>query len=236
MMKHSGLVWILLPVLLSACAANPVNRAIGGHVDLAASTRPCVELDQAARMRLMLIEAELEAGRPRAALAHLDGLPVPVAGRPEARYLRAEAYRAVSDHARARELYQDLTTGCLAGAGFHGLGLVAAAEADVGQAHQYLLHARNLLPSDPKVRNDYGYALLLAGDTSAARIEFETVLELSERQPRAAGNLVLAMLVEGHEREALHLADAVSLDGERLQQLRRQADILRKRHSGEESE
>lgn len=216
----------LLALLLAACSGHPVRgttAAIPGPV----AAGDCGGLEDAARLRLMTIEDELQAGRARAALAHLDSLPASLGGHAKAVYLRAEALRAVADYPGASHLYRSLLPGCLAGAGHHGLGLVAAAQADFAAALEQLHQARLRLPADPKVRNDYGYALLLAGRVPEARVEFETVLELSEHQSKAAGNLVLVMLVEGREEEAARLARGIPLTEAGLETLRQRALVLR---------
>lgn len=225
-----GMLIALSLMGLGACAtgpARPVPAVEGPSLD----PGDCGSLADAERLRLVLIEDELQADHPRAALAYLDALPGTLRNAPKAVYLRAEAYRAVAEYTQARTLYEALSLGCLAGAGYHGLGLIAAAQQDLETSLSNLYMARTLLSADPRVRNDYGYALLLAGRVGEARVEFETVLELSDRQPRAAGNLVLAMLVDGDEPAALRYAQVISLSDERMQQLRQHADVLRERYS-----
>jgi Flp pilus assembly protein TadD len=186
----------------------------------------CSALDNADRLRLALIEDELHGDRPRAALAYLDALPVGLKENSKAVYLRAEAYRGITQYDDARNLYQALTTGCLAGAGYHGLGLVAASQQDIDTALGNLGKARSLLSADPRVRNDYGYALLLAGRVTEAKMEFKTVLELTDQQPKAASNLVLAMLLEGHEQDALRYANSIALSAPQVERLRYRASAL----------
>jgi Flp pilus assembly protein TadD len=226
-----GMLIALSLMGLGACATGPARPVPAVEGPSSQGSSDCGSLADAERLRLVLIEDELQAGHPRAALAYLDALPGTLRNAPKAVYLRAEAYRAVAEYTQARTLYEALSIGCLAGAGYHGLGLIAAAQQDLEASLSNLYKARTLLSADPKVRNDYGYALLLAGRVAEARVEFETVLELSDRQPRAAGNLVLAMLVDGDESAALRYAQVISLSDERMQQLRHHADVLRERYS-----
>jgi Flp pilus assembly protein TadD len=155
-------------------------------------------------------------------------LPRELQKQPRATYLRAEAYRIVADYPAARSLYRDLSKGCLAGAGYHGLGLIDAAEHDVGGAVQHLYEARMRLSADPRVRNDYGYALLLAGRTAEAKVEFETGAELSNRQPKVIRNLVLTLLVEGDSEGALRYARSIAVSEADLDRLYQRATEIRK--------
>lgn len=223
----SGMLLALLLPVLTACMGNPVRNALDApRAEPPVNLVECEGLDDSARLRLSLVEDELQAGHPRAALAYLDGLPAGIAQQPRAIYLRAEAERSVAAYDRARRLYQSLTADCLSGAAYHGLGLVAARN-DLAEALINLQKARTLLPTDPRVRNDYGYALLLAGRLPEARVEFETVLELSARHPKAASNLVLALLIEDDEPAALRYARANGLSGEQMDRLRLRAGTWR---------
>lgn len=220
---------LVLAYGLIGCGVNPVHSgAPGAYEGRVTDTDDCEQLESSARLRLGLIEDELRSGRPRAALAYLDGLPRELQNQPRATYLRAEAYRIVADYATARSLYRDLSTGCLSGAGYHGLGLVDAAERDVGGAVQHLYEARVRLSADPRVRNDYGYALLLAGRTADAKVEFETGAELSNRQPKVIRNLVLALLVEGDSEGALRYARSIAVSEADLDLLHERATEIRK--------
>lgn len=236
-MKSSlGITLTILLTLMSGCADNPVrSSSITDDRKLATTGDNCEELSSAERLRLSLIEDELRANRARAALAYLDALPEKLGNKPKAVYLRAEAYRDVAQYDDANKLYQSLSKGCLVGASYHGQGMVAAEQSDMDTALVNLRQARFLLAADPRVRNDYGFALLLAGHIAESKIEFETALQLSSKHPKAAQNLVLAMLIEGNEQNALGYARAISLSETELQRLRQQANVLRTQISEEHS-
>ncbi len=215
-------------LVLGGCAAQPTRSVATADEETPVhNDGGCESLDNSQRLRLSLVEDELSADRPRAALAYLDALPEKLRQDPQALYLRAEALRAVADYAKAKGFYRTLSAGCLAGAGYRGLGLVAAAQHDLDTALANLEKARTLLSADARVRNDYGYALLLAGRISAAKIEFETAVELSDKKSPAAGNLVLALLVEGEDAQALDYARHAALSDAQLQRLRLRAATLR---------
>jgi len=69
------------------------------------------------------------------------------------------------------------------------------------------------------VRNDLGYALLLAQRFDDARFEFLTVLELVPGDTRAARNLVLLTLREGRPDKAQELAASLGLDTATVERL-----------------
>lgn len=220
------LLALALALLLGGCT-NTAVRPADDRTDTLAADTDCAGLEDGDRLKLGLIEDELEAGRARAAMAHLDALPDAVAGRPLALYLRAESHRQVQEYDLATGLYRRLSEGCLPGAGHHGLGLIAAARQDLDTAIEQLRRARELLAADPRVRNDYGYALLLSGRPEAARVEFETALELSAGEPRAARNLLLTLLVVGEEQAAERYARSLALGEAESRQLHRHAMALR---------
>ncbi|MAT64086.1 MAG: hypothetical protein CMN57_00380 [Gammaproteobacteria bacterium] len=217
---------LTMALLLGGCM-NAAVRPAGDVTTALAADIDCAELEDGERLKLGLIEDELKVGRPRAAMAHLDALPEAIATRPLAQYLRAESHRQVQEYDPAVALYRRLSEGCLPGAGHHGLGLVAAAHRDLDGAVEHLRRARELLAADPRVRNDYGYALLLSGRPAAARVEFETALELSAGEPRAARNLLLAMLVAGEEQAAQRYGRSLKLSDAETRRLQRHAMALR---------
>lgn len=223
---RAGMMLLVVALLLGGCM-NAAVRPGGERTTALAADTDCAELKDGERLKLGLIEDELKAGRPRAAMAHLDALPEDAAARPLAQYLRAESHRQVKEYDSAVALYRRLSEGCLPGAGHHGLGLVAAARRDLDGAVKHLLRAREMLAADPRVRNDYGYALLLSGRPAEARVEFETALELSAGEGRAARNLLLAMLVAGEEQAAQRYGRSLKLSDAETRRLQRHAMALR---------
>jgi Flp pilus assembly protein TadD len=135
--------------------------------------------------RLSLIQKLLDDGKPYAALANLDGSPE----YPRVRYLRAEGLRKTGQTAAATAEYTALLGGCYDGLGQHGLGLIEAEHGKLAEALPHLKAARVSRPTDPLIRNDYGYALMLNHDYAAARIEFKTALELDSGNKLASANL-----------------------------------------------
>ena len=110
-----------------------------------------------------LVHDMLAQGRAHAALAHLEELERQQ-GELDAdqRLLRAEAYYRIGETAAAAADYRSLTDGPKAGQAWHGLGRIAT-PTDLRAALQAFNQAVAARPTDAAVRNDLGYALLLAG-------------------------------------------------------------------------
>jgi Flp pilus assembly protein TadD len=212
-------------VVLMGCVGTPVREG-GASPRVAAG--PCAPLDSTADVQLGLVRQMLEQGRPYAGLAHLATLDAAVQTSPQARYLNAELLRNTGQPAAAEAGYKSLLGSCVEGYGHHGLGLLAAG-GDLEQAVIALRTAAEYLPIDARVRNDFGYALLLAGNGAEARHEFLTAMELGDYKRRASMNLVLLMLFEGDERGAERLSRQLQLPEGDLDRIRRQAIQLQQK-------
>lgn len=208
------LLALCLSLLLIACGSQPVSPAAG------AACRPT---DPGATTRLAMIRKLLDSDHPYAALAQLEA-----AGStgPAADQLRADILRRLGKGGEARPLYQGLTATCLAGAGYHGLGLLAGQERRLGESLDYLRRARLALPADARVRSDLGYALLLAGDLAAARDEFMTAQDLAPEDRKAALNLVLLHYRQGDTAAAEALGKGYQAGTDELAALREEAARL----------
>ncbi|MDX9884870.1 tetratricopeptide repeat protein [Thauera sp.] len=172
--------------LLAGCAAQP-NRP-GDAVACSAALEPGVGT------RLAMVRQVLDDGQPYAALAHLEALNYKGE---HAALLRADILRRIGGGTEAAALYRGLLSGCLAGLGHHGLGLLASAEGRAGEGIEHFRQARALLPANARVRNDLGYALLVSGALDDARHELLTAQDLAPSDRKVAFNLVLLYYVMG---------------------------------------
>jgi len=185
---------------------------------------PCESsLSPADNTRLASIEQLIGDGKFYAALAQLDALG---ATSPQADLVRADALRRIEQNQQAKALYQKLEGGCLNGKAQHGLGLIAAREGRQTDALAHLGRARQAMPTDLRIRNDLGYALLMAGELDAARFEFLTVLDLSPGDVKASRNLVLLTFKQGLPDKAQELGRSMGLDAATLSRLQLQAASL----------
>jgi Flp pilus assembly protein TadD len=182
------------------------------------------DLGPTGNTRLATIQQLVDDKKPYAALAELDALG---ADSPKAILLRAEALRQVERHNDARVQYDRLLNTCLAARAHHGLGLMLAKDGRLNEAIQSLLAARQALPTDANVRNDYGYALLLNRRWDDAQFEFLTVLDLLPNDIRASRNLLLLALAQGKTDLAQQMANKLKLDPASLERMGAQANAIR---------
>lgn len=211
---------ILIAFLLWGCAGGMHDGFDMGNRSGPASEAACARETSDPGVRLQLIEDLTVSGKYHAALAQLEATGLDT---PQARYLRAELLRQTDRAAEAVPLYHELLDGCLTGQANHGLGLIAGREHRYGDALAHLTEARRRLPTDARVRNDLGYALLLSGDPKSARHELMTALDLDPEQPRAARNMALLLLVTGEARTAQAMAEQLRIAPDELDALRQEA-------------
>lgn len=195
------------------------------HAEPSHNVRACGEDDKPEQnVKLDLIRQLMDSGKLYAALAHLDDTRSVSL---QSKYLRAEILRRTDRSEQASGLYRELLDGCLAGKGFHGLGLIAGRNQRIGEAIDYLQQAANELPVDVRVRNDLGYALLLDGRFDAARNEFLTALELDGGDSLAATNMLLLLSLMGKDQEVQAFAVHMNIKPETVVQLRNQAEEIK---------
>lgn len=212
------LLLIIFFFLLSGCTSLNESRQAGQ------TQQSCGEAQDAdTAMRLDVVRKLMDQGRLYAALAHLDDLET---GALQARYLRAEILRQSDRNVEARLIYENLLKTCLEGEAHHGLGLIAGRDGQLNNAVSELARAAGLLPINPRVRNDYGYALLLKGDLEAARREFLTAIELDGEARLAETNLVILLFMRGEQQKAEAFAKRVNMDSDTLADLQQQAAQL----------
>ncbi|MDR5867051.1 tetratricopeptide repeat protein [Halomonas koreensis] len=210
-------------VALTGCAGVSEPRAMWRFAegDTAGERRvqgPCGERYPAeVGLRIDMIRQQLEQGRPRSALAHLQQADF---GRAESVLMRGDALRAIGRRDEADAVYETLATGCLAADAYQGMARNAAARGDRREAILLMREARHARPTDPGIRNDLGYLLLLEGHRRQAREELLTALELGDVGQRAASNLVVLLMQEGRSAEAERLADRYGVDAALVERLR----------------
>ncbi|MGR9107269.1 MAG: hypothetical protein ACU843_10105 [Gammaproteobacteria bacterium] len=209
----------VLIFLLAGCAHDfrlPHFGAVSEDSD-SANAGNCASLDSPKeKVELQIIEQLMDSGKLHAALAHLDATRL---NSPRETYIRAEILRRTGRAQLAKPLYNRLLPGCAAGYAYHGLGLIAGREGNIGTALEHLRKARAELPTDVRVRNDLGYALLLDRQYESARYEFLTVLELDEANDFSISNLVLLLLITDEYPKAQSLAVRKNLSGAAFKEL-----------------
>lgn len=173
-----------------------------------------------------LIRSMLDQGQYYASLAHVQQRRTSGGGdRQVLTYLEAEARRGLGQIAAADALYQNLLRSSLAGEAYHGLGLLHA-RTDPARSIGFLREAAKLRPTDADVRNDLGYALLMARRDREALHELATAVELAPESDKARNNLLLLMMVQGNETAVNRITREAMVPVETIAHLRQQARTL----------
>ena len=218
------------PLALLGCASAPSGTGAQSpgpaRVDVSSSERP-------EQMRLAMVESLMAERRYFAALAHLDALGSELGSTPYSLWLRAECLRRTEQPAAAAALLESLLDTEQAGDAYRGLGLIAARAGRLDVALDHLLRARELRPTDGRIRNDLGYVLLLAGRVEASRIELSTALELET--PAAVANLLLLLYATEDEGEAGRLIEEHGVEESSTRTIRAEARDIVSRWSRAES-
>ena len=205
-------------LLLGGCATN-------GQTPWAALTAggSCPKPGSDQELALNLADEMAGDGKLHASLANLQNLP---ANLPQVRLRQAKAYRLLG-RSEAQPLYQSLIGTCMAAEGEHGLGQLASAKGDSGQALAHLQRAARLAPTDEKIRNDLGVVYLNQLRLEDARFEFMTAMELKQSDPLAAINLVTLMIYQDNWKQAAQVASQMNLSPEQVTEAQARAEKLK---------
>ena len=214
------LYWIMVFALLSvACSSGPPTGGLAGGGDAAG----CGGLTNEQELVVNVSRELVQDGRFHAALANLESLPENL---PSIRLHKARILRVLGDR-KAQGMYRSLLDTCLAAAGHHGIGQIAAADGRYQEAFEQLRTAAHLTPADAAVRNDLGLILMHLGRFSEARFELITALELNDANPQPLENLLTLLIYQGHWKEAGELVKKRGLAPEQFQLAEERARKLR---------
>mgnify|MGYP001603221971 CR=1 FL=1 len=205
---------VLLPaLLLTACVGPRPSRDD--------------DLETPRQVHVELVRGLLNQSQFYAALAHIQQARANGDSSNELRYLEAEALRRLQRAQSAETIYRELLKTDLAAQGYQGLGLLSG-DRDATAAVGYLRKAAKKAPTDAGIRNDLGYALMLAARYPEALAELSTAAELAPGDERSANNLIVLMVLMDDETSVRRLAQDAGVDAPRLAELRRQAQSLKK--------
>ncbi|MBB3046733.1 Flp pilus assembly protein TadD [Litorivivens lipolytica] len=212
---------VLSAALLSACSSQPKMTKVPVN-----SGQQCYEeKSREMSVRLDLIRQTVAEGQYYSAIAHLERERFTSDG---ARFLMAESLRKSGQPHKALEQYEELKSGCLHALGFLGAGKIHAITGNLQKALAELKVARDLLPTDANIRNDYGFALLANGQYPQAQQEFLTAIQLQNEHPIAIKNLVLALILDRDAKAAWAVAEHHKMTPESFQNLMVRAAQFRK--------
>ena len=205
-------------MLLAGCANN-------GQMPWLAlsSSSSCTPLGAEQELSMSLADDLANQGKLHASLANLESLPDNLS---EVRLRKARVYRLLG-RSEAEPLYRSLLGSCLAAEGEHGLGQLAAARGDNGQAQAHLQRAASLAPTDEKVRNDLGVVYLNQLRLDDARFQFLTAIELKQGDTLPALNLVTLLLYQDNWEQAAAVVSSAGLSPEQFSQAQARAQALK---------
>lgn len=216
--KFHCLLSLLALLLLSGCATtNPSKQDLTG-------SRCGFRITQAESVKLDLVEQLITEGSYYSALAHLENEQT---GSARALWLRAEAQRKTGELDEAYDNYRALSMSCMGAYGHAGMGKILATRGDATRAHQHMLNARKLSPTNADIRNDYGFILLTMRDYKAAQREFMTALQLQPGHAVAVRNMVMALILDRDVRTALRMAKNNGIERPEYDQIVDKARILK---------
>lgn len=181
--------------------------------------------DAAPSLHKELIVGMLAQKQYYAALAHVQQQQNQSGATPELRYYEAEARRRLGQTQAADALYRGLLKSDYAAQAYHGLGLLNAGT-DLNAAVQLLRQAVQRQPTDAQMRNDLGYALMMAGRYQEALPQLATAVELDPANSMSVNNLVVLLLLRRDEAGAKRVAEQGGIGAEALATLRKQAQTL----------
>jgi len=212
----------LLPLLLlSACA----SQHLGGPPPVSAESQAPHIKDE--DIHADLIRQMLNNGQYYAALAHIQDQQRS-GGSDELTLLEADARSHLGQLVQADALYRQLLDSRYAAQAYHGLGRLYVGS-DLTVAIRNLAKAVERAPTEVDFRNDLGYALMEAGRYTEANLQLSTAAELAPNQLTSRNNLIILMILEGHEVAVQQLAQegASAATPERLKELRETAQSIR---------
>lgn len=226
-MRNFWMIGVLMACGTATAWANPLAQLHEQNMNHVQEARPaktksgsCEALSPAEGTRLGMIRQMMTSGKPHAAIAHLDAARIDA---PQADLLRADGLRQTGRGEIAAELYRKLLGSCVAGNAYQGLGLIAIQAGDVREAIIQLGEASEALPVDPSIRNDYGYALMMAEEHEGALHEFLTAIELAPGHRQAAHNLLLLLFRTGQTGKAAQFAEQFGISAADADRLKSQA-------------
>lgn len=217
------LAWLCVHTLPNAVAAD-INTKLAPPIKTV-TDKACGELPPEDTTRLGLIQQMLAEGKPHAALAHLETIRVKSE---RAELLRAHGLRQTGRAPQAQAIYEQLTSSCVSGHAYRGLGLIASNGGNLTEALRYLKAASQTLPTEHAIRNDYGYVLMQVGQNESALHEFLTAVELAPDYRQAAHNLILMLYKQGDIARAEAFAKQFGLVADEVQQLKKMTQASNK--------
>ncbi|KPP97805.1 tetratricopeptide repeat protein [Marinobacter sp. HL-58] len=179
------------------------------------------------RVELDLIDSLMEGGEYYAALAQLESLSFET----QHHWLRWAQLLAQVDQVKdSEEAFETIADKCESHEAYHGLGVVYVKQDKIQDALDALKTAKDMSPAVPDIRNDYGYALMIAGEYGRAAFELRTAYELAEGKGAVKQNMVAAYYLNGGDAALNKLKGTLGLSERDLKTGKQVAENMRKEH------
>lgn len=154
--------------------------------------------DSESRVYLAGIRGLIEQGQNQAALAHLDEYIKQHPKDTEAWALRGEAYIKLDKLDEAEAVFVSLDKAKVLPTGAFGLGQVAARRGKWEDAVGHFARAATAAPTDSRILNNYGYALLMRSNWALAYDILARATELAPTSEQIRVNYMIAAAKSGH--------------------------------------
>ena len=215
-----SLTVLSLVICAQAYAGNTSTLPDNQTTKTPTEIKKCPDLNAEHNTNLDIVREILNDRKPYAALAFIESYDFQS---PRLDLLKAQSLRQIGSFKDAEVIYQRLTTSCVAGHAYQGLGQISNHLGDHSASASYLRIAANIMPIDSTVRGDYGVALMQLGRFDEARREFLTAIELDSRNTRARNNLIYLLYITNEGKKAEMLAKQHGMNTTELEEIKANA-------------
>lgn len=192
--------------MLSACSSTKsmVADMVGPPQRQDEKLPEAAALDQerTRKLYLLVVDKLRRQGSARAALSYLDEYDRQYPNDPESQLMRADCLVNLDSVAQAEPVYTALLRTRFKPAAYAGLGKVAVARSDWGDALTSFQQAVALSPSTPEYVSNLAYAQMRAGQYEAALGNMRQAEELDPGNVLIRNNMILCLRLSGRNAEA----------------------------------
>lgn len=206
-MSHVVLLTLVAAVALGGCRTTTSRSATEAPYQ---TPREAANSEDA--VYLSVVRGLIDQGQYQAALAHLDEYLKGRPKDPKAWALRGEAYIRLDKLDEAQAVFVSLDRARVQPEGAFGLGQVAARRNKWDDAVANFARAAAAAPTDSRILNNYGYALLERGNWTLAYDILGRATELAPTNEQIRVNYMIAAAKAGHGDMVLSAANSFPED------------------------
>lgn len=220
--KHNLVIMFWSVALVSGCSGFQTQPSGSSPEQLLSEARGP---EENRRLHTDLIRQMIDQDRLYAAYAHLEAQERNFGDNLELKLLRAEIQRKLGRSVQAEADYKALLNTPYAGYAQHGLGLIYARQ-NIARGTEYLRKAVELRPTDARIRNDLGYALIRQNKLAEARLHLATAFQLDSDSNLSRNNYLLLLMLEGDRAGIRRIAEETQIPPQQMARLEQQATEL----------